>query len=77
MNSISITENVTIHSARHIFATVITFSNGVFIETISKLLKHTKISTTQIYAKVLENKLSSDISKLDQKIGEKRRVNSW
>lgn len=76
MNSIGIRKKITFHSARHTFATVVTLSNGVPIETVSKLLGHTKISTTQIYARVLENKLSSDISKLDQIIGEKRKVNS-
>ncbi|QED39066.1 site-specific integrase [Antarcticibacterium arcticum] len=76
MDSLGIRKNITFHSARHTFATVITLSNGVPIETVSKLLGHTKISTTQIYARVLENKLSSDISKLDQIIGEKRKVNS-
>jgi site-specific recombinase XerD len=76
MNNIGIRKNITFHSARHTFATVITLSNGVPIETVSKLLGHTKLSTTQIYARVLENKLSSDISKLDQIIGEKRKINS-
>ncbi|CAN5159576.1 site-specific integrase [soil metagenome] len=76
MNSIDIRKKITFHSARHTFATVITLSNGVPIETVSKLLGHTKLSTTQIYARVLENNLSSDISKLDQIIGEKRKVNS-
>lgn len=76
MDSIGIRKKITFHSARHTFATVVTLSNGVPIETVSKLLGHTKLSTTQIYARVLENKLSSDISKLDQIIGEKRKVNS-
>lgn len=76
MDSIGIRKKITFHSARHTFATVITLSNGVPIETVSKLLGHTKISTTQIYARVLENKLSSDINILDQIIGDKRKVNS-
>ena len=72
MDSIGIRKKITFHSARHTFATVVTLSNGVPIETVSKLLGHTKLSTTQIYARVLETKLSSDISKLDQIMGEKR-----
>ena len=76
IQSIGIRKKITFHSARHTFATVVTLSNGVPIETVSKLLGHTKLSTTQIYARVLESKLSSDISKLDQIIGEKQKVNS-
>lgn len=57
----------------HTFATVITLSNGVPIETVSKLLGHTKLSTTQIYTRVLENKMSSDISTLDQIIINKKK----
>ncbi|QED37387.1 site-specific integrase [Antarcticibacterium arcticum] len=71
--SIGIKKKITFHSARHTFATVITLSNGVPIETVSKLLGHTKLSTTQIYARVLENKISSDISNLDQIIINKKK----
>ncbi|MDT0644992.1 site-specific integrase [Zunongwangia sp. F363] len=76
MDAIGIKKKITFHSARHTFATVVTLSNGVPIETVSKLLGHTKLSTTQIYARVLENKLSSDINKLDEIIGEKRKDNA-
>ncbi|UJH92098.1 site-specific integrase [Antarcticibacterium sp. 1MA-6-2] len=75
MDSIGIRKKITFHSARHTFATVITLSNGVPIETVSKLLGHTKISTTQIYARVLESKLSSDIYNLDQIISNKKQGN--
>jgi site-specific recombinase XerD len=54
--------------ARHTFATTVTLSNGVPIETVSKLLGHTKIATTQIYARVLEDKLSQDMSELSRKL---------
>lgn len=60
----SIKKNLTFHIARHTFATTITLSNGVPIETVSKLLGHTKIATTQIYAKVIETKVSEDMQKL-------------
>jgi integrase/recombinase XerD len=63
-----ITKNLTFHMARHTFATTVTLSNGVPIETVSKLLGHTEIATTQVYAKVLENKISSDISDLKKKL---------
>lgn len=61
---LGISKNLTFHSARHTFATTVTLSNGVPIETVSKMLGHTKISTTQVYARVLEEKISSDMSGL-------------
>ena len=51
--------------ARHTFATTITLSNGVPIETVSKILGHTKLATTQIYARVLDKKISEDMSGLE------------
>lgn len=62
-----IKKNLTFHIARHTFATTITLSNGVPIETVSKLLGHTKIATTQIYAKVIERKVSEDMQVLRSK----------
>lgn len=64
--TVGIKKNLTFHMARHTFATTITLSNGVPIETVSKLLVHTKIATTQIYARVLEDKLSRDMKKLSE-----------
>ncbi|WP_310992076.1 site-specific integrase [Aequorivita marina] len=63
-SKLKIHKNVTFHCARHTFATTITLSNGVPIETVSKLLGHTKLSTTQIYARVLESRISDDIGNL-------------
>ena len=63
-----IKKNLTFHIARHTFATTITLSNGVPIETVSKLLGHSKIATTQIYAKVIERKVSEDIAALKKKL---------
>jgi len=63
-----IDKRLTFHLARHTFATTITLSNGVPIETVSKLLGHHSIATTQIYAKVLENKVSEDMNKLKNKL---------
>src|SRR5690606_20174724 len=51
-----IKKNLTFHMARHTFATTVTLSNGVPIETVSKLLGHSKIASTQIYARVVERK---------------------
>jgi integrase len=57
-------KNITFHAARHTFATTVTLSNGVPIETVSKLLGHTKLSTTQIYARVLQKKVGEDMQNL-------------
>ena len=59
-----IKKNLTFHIARHTFATTVTLSNGTPIETVSKLLGHSKIATTQIYAKVIERKVSDDMHRL-------------
>lgn len=59
-----IQKNLTFHMARHTFATTVTLTNGVPIETISKMLGHSKLSTTQIYAKVIEQKVSDDMQLL-------------
>ena len=66
-----IKKNLTFHMARHTFATTVTLSNGVPIETVSKLLGHTKLSTTQIYARVVEKKVSDDMALLRDKIGQR------
>jgi len=64
-----IDKNLTSHIARHTFATTVTLSNNVPIETVSKMLGHTKIGTTQIYAKVIEQKVSDDMAALRNKLG--------
>jgi site-specific recombinase XerD len=65
-----IKKNLTFHMARHTFATTVTLSNGVPIETVSNMLGHSKITTTQIYAKVLENKVSHDMLALEKKLSQ-------
>ncbi|WP_316754620.1 site-specific integrase [Pedobacter aquatilis] len=55
------------HIARHTFATTVTLLNGVPMESVSKMLGHTNIRTTQIYAKVLDIKVSADMALLNSK----------
>ncbi len=64
-----IKKNLTFHMARHTFATTVTLSNGVPIETVSKLLGHSKIASTQVYARVIERKVSDDMNALRVKLG--------
>ncbi len=61
-------KKLTYHLARHTFATTITLSRGVPIETVSKMLGHTNIKTTQVYAKITDNKISEDMSNLTGKL---------
>ncbi|WP_217447861.1 site-specific integrase [Maribellus comscasis] len=63
----TIKKHLTFHLARHTFATTVTLNNGVPIESVSKMLGHSKLTTTQIYAKVLEKKISEDMNGLKQK----------
>ena len=58
------------------FATTVALTNGVPIETVSKILGHKKLSTTQIYAKVIERKVSEDIEILQQKLSSCGQSNS-
>ena len=59
-----ITKKLTFHMARHTFATTVTLSNGVPIESVSKMLGHKSLKTTQHYAKILDTKLSEDMKNL-------------
>ena len=63
-----ISKNLSMHVARHTFATSITLSNGVPIETVSKMLGHTSLKTTQIYARIVDSKISEDMNLLKSKL---------
>ena len=63
-----INKNITFHCARHTFATTITLGNGVPIETVSKMLGHTNVRTTQIYARITDQKINVDMESLAAKL---------
>lgn len=65
---VKIRKKLSFHTARHTFATTVTLANGVPIETVSKLLGHHKISTTQIYARVIDSKIADDMATLREKL---------
>lgn len=69
-----INKTLTTHTARHTFATTVTLANGVPIETVSALLGHKSIKTTQIYAKIVAQKISEDMSALKQKLAIKLSI---
>ena len=59
---------LTYHLARHTFGTLLTISQGVPIETVSRMMGHTNIKTTQIYAKITKEKISQDMEILSHKL---------
>ncbi len=63
-----IKKELTFHVARHTFATTVTLTNGVSIESVSKMLGHKKLQTTQHYAKILDKKVSNDMLELKEKL---------
>jgi len=63
-----ITKNLTYHIARHTFATTVTLTNGISIESVSAMLGHKSIRTTQIYSKVVEEKVGDEMMKLMGKL---------
>lgn len=61
---------ITFHLARHTFATTMTLGKGVPIESVSKMLGHTNIQTTQIYARITNEKISHDMENLAKNLGD-------
>lgn len=67
----NIPKELTFHIARHTFATTVTLNNDVPIESVSKMLGHKTIKTTQHYAKLLDKKVSNDMQALRSKFNQK------
>jgi site-specific recombinase XerD len=67
-----IEKELTFHIARHTFATTVTLANGVSIESVSKMLGHKNIRTTQHYAKILDSTVSRDMDMLRGKMEAKK-----
>lgn len=63
-----IKKNLTFHIARYTFATTVTFSNGVPIETVSRMLGHKSLKQTQHYAKIVDLKISEDMVSLKHRL---------
>jgi len=59
-----INKRLTSHVGRHTFATTVTLTNGISLETVSKMLGHSSVTMTQRYAKVVEDKIRNEMSKL-------------
>ena len=66
-----IDRKLTFHMGRHTYATEIMLSHGVPMETVSRMLGHSRVDTTQIYAQVTDNKIDADTQSLDKRIAER------
>ena len=62
------------HCGRHTYATEITLAHGVPLETVSRMLGHNRITTTQIYAKVTDDKIGTDTQNLESRIASRFTV---
>lgn len=72
-----IEKKITMHMGRHTFATTVTLVNGIPIETVQKMLGHQDLSTTQIYARVIDEKISKDMSGFYEQVAiQKRNISS-
>lgn len=65
---------LTFHVARHTFAKTVALKNGIPLETVQMMMGHTKITTTQIYADVDEEKIADDMEGLEEKLNRKRDI---
>jgi site-specific recombinase XerD len=70
----NINKHLTSHIARHTFATTVTLANGISLESVSAMLGHASIKTTQIYAKVVQSKLSSEMMGLKERINKQNTI---
>ncbi len=72
-----IKKNLTTHLARHTFATTVTLTNGVPLETVGKMLGHKNLRTTQHYAKIVDRKVNEDMKALQEKmVADKKKENT-
>lgn len=69
-----ITKPMTMHIARHTFATTVLLANGVSMEATSKMLGHSSIKTTQIYGKIVESRVSSEMDNLSNKLFPSKKI---
>lgn len=69
-----IKKNLTTHLARHTFATTVTLSNGVPIETVGQMLGHKNLRTTQHYAKIIDKKVSEDMAVLKDILTKEKNI---
>lgn len=70
----NINKKLTFHCARHTFATTVTLSNNVSMESVSKMLGHKSIKTTQHYAKILDKKVSENMNNLKKILNQKEGI---
>lgn len=70
-----IRQDITYHMARHTFATTITLSHGIPIETVSKMLGHASLAITQLYAKIVDKKVMDDMAQLKELYSSKKKNN--
>ena len=70
----NISKHLTFHIARHTFATTVTLANGVPLNTVSKMLGHKTIKHTEHYAKLVDNVISDDMSKLRAKLNKSQTI---
>jgi site-specific recombinase XerD len=63
-----ITKNLSSHLARHSFSTTVTLSNGVSLEAVSKMLGHSNINTTRVYARMVDSRVSNEMQLLKTKM---------
>ena len=68
----NINKNLTSHIARHTFATTVTLSNGVPLETVSKMLGHKNLRMTSHYAKIIDRKVADDMGVLKEKYSQNK-----
>ena len=67
MKACGIEKQISYHCGHHSFATI-ALTNGMPIESVSRVLGHTNITTTQIYAKITSQKLNNDLNMLGDKL---------